>query len=218
MQQALLLDFGSVISISLFEQRGQIERTLGLEKGCLTWAGPFDIKTDALWAAMQNDEITEREYWGTRAREIGELAGEKNWTMLELFDSVRNDNYEEVIREEMAWVIRFCDDNDVKIGILSNELELFYGKPWIDGLRLMDKMSCFIDATTTNVLKPDPLAYQMAIDALGVAPENIVFLDDQMRNVIGAEKIGINAIHFDITRPEACFQRAINQFTRLSVF
>ena len=210
--QALLLDFGSVISVSLFEQRRQIEQKLGLPAGVLTWSGPFDLATDPLWAAMQRDELTEREYWGTRAREIGELVGESNWTMLELFDRVRNDNYNEVIRPIMHKTMAFCKKNNIKIGILSNELELFYGKKWLDGLALMSEMACFIDASTTNILKPDPRAYQLAIDALGIAPEKIVFLDDQMRNVIGANAVGIVGIHFDITQPEACFYDAISRF------
>jgi putative hydrolase of the HAD superfamily len=211
--QALLLDFGSVISVSLFEQRRQIEQKLGLAGGVLSWSGPFDMATDPLWAAMQRDELTERDYWGTRAREIGELVGEQNWTMLELFDHVRNDNYDEVIRPAMYKAMDFCKKNKIKIGILSNELELFYGKKWLDGLTLMSEMACFIDASTTNILKPDPRAYQLAIDALGVQPENIVFLDDQMRNVIGANQVGIVGIHFDITQPVACFEAAIGRFT-----
>ena len=59
--RALLLDFGSVISVSAFERHRQTERTLNLAPGSLTWLGPIDPETDPLWAAMQRDEITERE-------------------------------------------------------------------------------------------------------------------------------------------------------------
>ena len=60
--RGLLLDFGSVISVSVFERHRASERLLGLHEGTLTWLGPIDPATDPLWESMQRDEITEREY------------------------------------------------------------------------------------------------------------------------------------------------------------
>ena len=58
---ALLLDFGAVISTSLFECHRETEQLLGLRPGSLTWLGPIDPSTDALWRSMLRGEITERE-------------------------------------------------------------------------------------------------------------------------------------------------------------
>ena len=57
--QALVLDFGGVISRTLFETHDLTEAALGLPKGSLTWRGPFQPETDPLWRDMQADLITE---------------------------------------------------------------------------------------------------------------------------------------------------------------
>jgi putative hydrolase of the HAD superfamily len=59
------------------------------------------------------------------------------------------------------------------------------------------------DATYTGVLKPDPQAYLGCLQALGLPPEDAVFVDDQARNVDGARRLGIPTVAFDVTRPEA---------------
>ena len=66
--KALLLDFGSVISVSVFERHRETESTLGLPPETLTWLGPIDPSTDMLWQSLQRDEISERDYWAIRAR------------------------------------------------------------------------------------------------------------------------------------------------------
>ncbi len=44
--------------------------------------------------------------------------------------------------------------------------------------------------------KPDPHIYQIAVERLGVAPAEIVFLDDVPENVAAARAAGIQAILF----------------------
>jgi putative hydrolase of the HAD superfamily len=74
MKRALILDFGGVISRTLFETPDETERALGLPAGTLTWRGPFDPSSDSLWQAMQRGELSERDYWLQRAREVGARA------------------------------------------------------------------------------------------------------------------------------------------------
>ena len=50
---ALILDFGGVLSQTLFETHAQTEAALGLPAGSLNWRGPFDPAGDPLWRAMQ---------------------------------------------------------------------------------------------------------------------------------------------------------------------
>lgn len=44
--------------------------------------------------------------------------------------------------------------------------------------------------------KPNPEVYQHVLQALRVAPEHTLFVDDQLKNVEGARAVGIHAIHF----------------------
>src|SRR5690606_23974568 len=66
--QALVLDFGGVISRMLFETHALTEQALGLPPGTLTWRGPFDPASDPLWQDMQADKLSERDYWMARTR------------------------------------------------------------------------------------------------------------------------------------------------------
>jgi putative hydrolase of the HAD superfamily len=47
--RALVLDFGGVISKTLFETHDLSEKALGLAPGTLEWRGPFDPDGDAAW-------------------------------------------------------------------------------------------------------------------------------------------------------------------------
>jgi putative hydrolase of the HAD superfamily len=71
----------------------------------------------------------------------------------------------------------------------------------MDDVPALKKIDVLIDATHTKILKPDPRAYRLALDALHVAPQETLFVDDQRRNVEGAQMLGIEAVHFDIRRP-----------------
>ncbi|RUZ02579.1 HAD family phosphatase, partial [Mesorhizobium sp. M7A.F.Ca.CA.001.12.2.1] len=51
--QALVLDFGGVVTRTLFETHALTEQALGLAPGTLQWRGPFDPGSDPLWRAMQ---------------------------------------------------------------------------------------------------------------------------------------------------------------------
>ena len=67
--QGLILDFGGVVTRTLFETHDLSEAALGLAPGTLTWRGPFDPDNDPLWQDMQADRISERDYWMRRTRE-----------------------------------------------------------------------------------------------------------------------------------------------------
>ena len=53
--RALLLDFGAVISVSVFERHRETEQILGLPPGTLSWMGPIAPESDPLWQAMQRE-------------------------------------------------------------------------------------------------------------------------------------------------------------------
>src|SRR3990167_195916 len=125
--QALVLDFGGVISRMLFETHPLTEQALGLALGTLTWRGPFDPSTDPLWHDMQADKLSERDYWMARTREVGRLVGEE-WDSMETFvQRARGADVEAVIRPEAIEAIHAAKAAGKRLAILSNELDLFYG-------------------------------------------------------------------------------------------
>lgn len=207
--KALVLDFGGVISRTLFETHDLSEVALGLPAGTLQWRGPFAPEADALWQAMQADQITEREYWLARTREVGQLVGE-NWTDMQTFvQRARGADVEAVIRPEAIAAIHQAKAAGCKLAILSNELDLFYGASFREKLPMLQLFDVIIDATYTGILKPDLRAYALCTEALGVHPADCVFVDDQSRNVIGAIKAGWHTVQLDVTQPAESFQTAL---------
>lgn len=208
-QKALVLDFGGVISRTLFETHELSEAALGLKPGTLNWRGPFDPQTDPLWRAMQADEISERDYWTTRTREVGRLVGE-DWQSMQTFvQRARGADVQAVIRPEAVAAIHAAKAAGCKLAVLSNELDLFYGADFRQRLPLLDLFDVIVDATYTGILKPDPRAYQDCLAQLGVRAQDAVFVDDQERNIEGALRCGLQVVHFDVREPAASYGQAL---------
>ena len=208
-QKALILDFGGVVTRTLFETHDITERALGLSPGTLTWRGPFEPATDPLWVSMQAREITERDYWMTRTREVGALLGEE-WSDMKTFvQRARGADAELVLRPEARNAIMRAKEAGLKLAILSNELDLFYGVEFRKRFPLIDLFDVIIDATYTKILKPDPRAYEQALAELGLDRADCVFVDDQKKNIEGAEAVGLPYVHFDVTRPAEAYTQAL---------
>ena len=207
--KALILDFGGVISRTLFETHDVTERALGLKPGTLKWRGPFDPLTDDLWQMMQRRDINERDYWLQRTKEVGALVGEE-WTSMETFvQRARGAEPETIVRPEAIWAIDEAQAAGCRLAILSNELDLFYGKQLRERLPLLEKFDVISDATYTGILKPDARAYGACLSALDLPAQDCVFVDDQLKNVEGAEAVGLPTVHFDVTNPKSSYARAL---------
>lgn len=205
--KGLLLDFGGVILKSFFETREALERLLKLPKGKLDWAGPFDPASDELWQQMLTGKISERDYWGKRAGDVGRLVGQE-WEIREFCVRHNELPFDVTLRPEMLELISDAKSAGLKLGILTNELELFHGKEWLATMPFADQVDGIVDATHTKILKPDPRAYELALKALDLAANEVVFIDDQQRNVDGGEAAGIRSLHLDITNHCACIAEA----------
>jgi len=79
-----------------------------------------------------------------------------------------------------------------KIGFLSNA-----GADWLHDI-FTDEQVALFDAVAlsyeTGFVKPDPKAYQIIADRLGVPPENCLLIDDQARYAEGADEVGMAMI------------------------
>ena len=50
-------------------------------------------------------------------------------------------------------------------------------------LDILKEIDSIVDATHTHILKPDSRAYELGCEALGLSPEQVLFVDDQPGNV-----------------------------------
>jgi len=65
-----------------------------------------------------------------------------------------------------------------------------------DHLKILDAFDELIISAEVRLVKPDPRIYQYALQRLGLAPRQAVFIDDLLHNVEGARRYGLHAIHF----------------------
>jgi putative hydrolase of the HAD superfamily len=207
--RALVLDFGGVITRTVFETQAENERALGLPPGTLAWRGPFDLAGDALWRSMLAGTISERDYYRMRAQETGRFVNEQWSSPAEFLRRIRGADPAAAIRPEALAAIGAAKRGGARLAILSNELDLFYGPELRAQLPFLRYFDLIVDATYTCILKPDPRAYVLVTEGLALAASHCVFVDDQERNVAGARAAGMDAVHFDVTRPAEGFRRAL---------
>ena len=155
---------------------------------------------------MQAGKFSEREYWSRRARETGELIGEI-WSIQDLCRAHNRLPQAIALRSDMLALIADVKKAGLKFGILSNELELFHGSDWLETMPFAGQVDAVVDATHTHILKPDPRAYRLALQSLELDARQVLFIDDQQRNVEGGTAAGIRSLHLDITAPEECIGR-----------
>jgi putative hydrolase of the HAD superfamily len=159
---------------------------------------------------MQADRITERDYWHYRTAEVSALIGQ-NWTaMSDFVRAARGADPDAVIRPEFRTTIATARAAGIRLAILSNELDLFYGADFRDKLPFLADFDVIVDATHTGVLKPDPAAYHLCLDQLGLPASACVFVDDQQRNITGAQSVGLQTVHFDVAQPARSYDQALH--------
>lgn len=194
----LLLDVGAVIVRTPFELHRVAESRYGLAPGSLGWMGPHDPSSDPLWRSMQAGHLSELDYWHRRAEETERLAGRRGGLqdyMAMCFGGPQS----EFVRPEAETLVADARIAGLKIGILTNETELLQGRAWIDRIDVFRSVDALVDASVTGIMKPAPAAYGLALDELSLPAHRVLFVDDQPKNVAGAEAVGIAAIRFDPT-------------------
>jgi putative hydrolase of the HAD superfamily len=92
--------------------------------------------------------------------------------------------------------------------MLTNDLDAFHDAEWKAGISVFAQFDFIVDGSITGYLKPDPRAFQLALEAFGSPePGDVVFVDDQRINVRGAEAVGLTTVHFDPTDVAGSFER-----------
>ena len=209
--EALLLDFGGVCLLNPVELHRRTETLLGLGPGTLEWKGPLDPATDALWQRMVvGDGVTERDYWAQRATEIGQAAG-RVLSVRDYMDLLYDPPFDEMIRPAAVDVVERARAAGLGVSILTNDMRAFHGATWESGVRFFDLVDHIVDCSDTGCLKPDPRAFQRAIDTIGIEPARVLFVDDQPANVDGGIRFGLDAVWFDIANADGAWRSVAEQ-------
>lgn len=204
--RAIVFDVGGVVVKTPFELVPLIEHSVGAPAGTFPWRGPFEPEADPLWQDLQAGLITERDYWGRRAEEASPYTGGAD--VPSLFRRAFSGPPNEVFRPETDALQRACVDAGLLIGVLTNDMRDFNEPGWGEDAAFFARTDVVIDGSDTGVLKPDPEAYLITIRALGLRPEDVLFVDDQPFNIDGAAAVGMQTSWFDVLDPADSCRRA----------
>ena len=190
---AVIWDFGGVITSSPFEAFARYEAANGLPKDFIRSINATDPDTNA-WARFERSEIDAASFdtaFLTEAEARGHSVRGADVLALLAGD----------IRPEMVAVLRFLISAGYKIGCITNNVKTGSGAGMARSVgkaaaveEVMALVSHGIESSTVGIRKPDPEIYKMACTALDVAPARAVFLDDLGVNLKPARALGMATI------------------------
>jgi putative hydrolase of the HAD superfamily len=93
----------------------------------------------------------------------------------------------------MEAVVRAVRAAGLRTGLLSNAGGC--GRPHRDEGQWPELFDTIVLSGIAGVAKPDPEAFRLVAERLGVPVERCVFVDDLRRNVLGAAAAGMTGVH-----------------------
>ena len=185
--QAVIWDFGGVISSSPFEAFARYEAARGLPANFLRTVNATNPHDNA-WAKLERSEFGVEAFDEAFAVESRALGHEvRGADVLPLLAGE--------IRPEMVEALRRIGAR-MKTGCITNNFTAMGASP-MGSLYKAEIMGLFhhvIESAKAGVRKPDPRIYTMMTDALGVDAARCVYLDDLGINLKPARELGMRTI------------------------
>lgn len=192
-RDTVIFDFGGVITSSPFEAFNRLEDERGLPRDIIRRINALERDGNA-WARFERAEIDAVSFdaiFAEEARALGhDLRGEDVLAVL------AGD-----VRPEMVAALDWLKANGYRIGCITNNVPSGNGAGMARTAEkaaaiaaILTRFDCVIESSKVGIRKPDPAIYRMACDALGVRPEQCVYLDDLGINCKPAAAMGMAAI------------------------
>jgi putative hydrolase of the HAD superfamily len=189
MIEAVIFDFGGVITTSPFEAFARYESERGLPADIIRRTNAANHLENA-WAKFERAEVDLDAFDALFAAESRALGAEvRGRDVLPLLSGD--------LRPEMVQALRRIKAR-FKTGCITNNLpNNAIGSASGRTLYVAEVMALFdhvIESAKIGLRKPDPRIYRMMVEALGVDPKNCVYLDDLGVNLKPARDMGMTTI------------------------
>ena len=186
--KAVIWDFGGVITSSPFEAFNKFELDNNLPKDIIRTINS-ENPDDNAWAKFERNDIDINEFDTLFSKEADKkgfqisgkqvvklLSGDIRKTMVDFLLSLK-ENY------KLGCITNNIQNSkDDKVNHLNQASQV---------MKIFDHI---IESSKVGLRKPDPKIYYMSCDALGVRPEECIYLDDLGINLKPARKIGMTTI------------------------
>ncbi|WP_315780651.1 MULTISPECIES: HAD-IA family hydrolase [unclassified Bradyrhizobium] len=190
MVEAVIFDFGGVMTTSPFEAFARFERERGYPVDIIRNTNAANHLENA-WAKFERAEIDLDTFDRLFAQESLALAGAAV-SGREVLPLLAGD-----LRPDMVEALRRIK-SECKTGCITNNLPAnAIGSQGGRSFYVAEVMALFdhvIESAKIGLRKPDPRIYRMMTDALGVSPADCVYLDDLGVNLKPARGLGMTTI------------------------
>jgi len=181
--EAVLFDYGGVLSTSPFEAFTRHERDRGLPDGFIRSLNTTNPDDNA-WARLERNELDFDQFCTAFEEEARAAGGTVDARVL--FGSFTGE-----IRPQMVEAVRRCRAR-FKTGLLTNNFVT--GVTTGDRPEILDLFDAVVASSAVGVRKPDPRFYLLACEVLDIEPATAVFLDDLGVNLKPARDLGMRTI------------------------
>jgi putative hydrolase of the HAD superfamily len=94
----------------------------------------------------------------------------------------------------MVALLRQIRAEGTQVGLLSNNTSAL--RRDLARHHISDLFEPIINSAEVEVVKPSPMIYRIAIDRMGAVPDEVIFVDDKLTNVLAARYVGVRAEQF----------------------
>jgi putative hydrolase of the HAD superfamily len=189
MIEAVIWDFGGVLTSSPFEAFARFETARGLPTDIIRRTNANNHWENA-WAKFERAEVDIEAFDSLFAAESLALGAEvRGKDVLPLLSGDLRPEMVEALERVKAKFKTGCITNNLP----ANSIGSLGGR----SLYVAEVMALFdhvIESAKIGLRKPDPRIYQMMVEALGVDPKNCVYLDDLGVNLKPARAMGMTTI------------------------
>jgi putative hydrolase of the HAD superfamily len=191
--KAVIFDFGGVMTSSPFEAFNRYEAQRGLPSDTIRRINAANPDGNA-WALFERAEIDGAAFdtmFASEAAALGhDIAGADVLALLA-----------GEIRSAMVTALKRIKDAGLTTGCITNNVPAGHGPGMAmtaeKAQAVAEIMTLFdhvLESSKIGIRKPDPRIYQMMCDALNIAPEHCIYLDDLGINCKPAAALGMHAI------------------------
>lgn len=190
--QAVIWDFGGVLTSSPFEAFNRYEEEKGLPADFIRSVNARNGDTNA-WAKLEQSKVTADEFDALFREESKALGHEvPGKDILGLLSGRLRPRVVEALKHAKG---------QVKVGCITNNAPVGKGAGMTDDdaraaevAKVFDIFDEVIESSKLGIRKPDPRIYALMCEALDVDPQHCVYLDDLGINLKPARAMGMTTI------------------------
>lgn len=214
MIEAVVFDYGGVISSPLFRGIGNFESASGYPAGSLlrlafgevAYVGvegrtvaesldgdgpPDDGRQHHDWHRLERGEIDFATYFGRLQDRAPEILGQE-------LDIGAYQRFMASSAPGVHWPIvhriRELKTTGLALALLTNNIAEF-SDHWRATFPVDELFPIVVDSSAVGLRKPDPAIYTLTLERLGTPPAATVFLDDNAANIGAARTLGMETVH-----------------------